>query len=107
MKYYYQTADGATAGPETLERLTALMATGEVSMATMVVPAGGEDWTPLARVLRFYYADDSGATAGPVAFSELNRLNQIAALSGDAWVMEEGGTQWRALSAVLHAGGVA
>jgi hypothetical protein len=107
MKYYYQTAGGATAGPETLEKLTALLAAGEISMATMVVPAGGEDWTPLARVLRFFYADDAGVTAGPVAFSELNRLNQISALTGDAWVMEEGGTQWRALSTVLQAGGVA
>ena len=106
MKYYYLTAGGATAGPETLQSLTALMTGGTVSVATMVVPMGGEDWTPLARVLRFFYPDDSGATIGPVAFSELNRLNQIAALSGEAWVLEEGGTEWKVLSVVLAAGGV-
>ncbi|HEX2750988.1 MAG TPA: GYF domain-containing protein [Verrucomicrobiales bacterium] len=107
MKYYYIAADGSTAGPETLETLTALMANGTVTVATMVVPAGGEDWTPLARVLRFFYSDDAGATTGPVAFSELNRLNQIAALRSDSWVMEEGGTEWKALATVLEGGGVA
>jgi hypothetical protein len=107
MKYYYLAADGSTAGPETLESLTALMAGGTVTVATMVVPMGGEDWTPLARVLRFFYVDDAGATIGPVAFSELNRLNQIAALASDAWVLVEGGTEWTALAGVLEGGGVA
>jgi hypothetical protein len=106
MTYYYLAADGSTAGPETLEALTALVASGVISLATLVVPAGGEDWTPLARVLRFYYPDETGATAGPVAFSELHRLNQIAALAAETWVMEQGGTEWKALSAVLAAGGV-
>jgi len=106
MTYYYLAADGSTAGPETLENLTALVASGAITLATLVVPAGGEDWTPLARVLRYYYPDETGATAGPVAFSELHRLNQIAALSAESWVMEEGGAEWKALSAVLAAGGV-
>lgn len=106
MTYYYLAADGSTAGPETLEALTALVASGAISLATLVVPAGGEDWTPLARVLRFYYPDETGATAGPVAFSELHRLNQIAALGPEKWVMEQGGTEWKALADVLAAGGV-
>ncbi len=107
MTYYYLAADGSTAGPETLEVLTALAATGAITLATLVVPAGGEDWTPLARVLRYYYPDESGASAGPVAFSELHRLNQIAALAAETWVLEAGGTEWKALSEVLAAGGVA
>lgn len=106
MTYYYLTAEGITAGPEPLENLTALIESGAVSLATLVVPAGGEDWTPLARVLRFFYADETGATAGPVAFSEIHRLNQTAVLMAESWVLHEGGTQWQPLSAVLAAGGV-
>src|SRR5436190_6768738 len=106
MKYYYLNAGGASAGPETLEALTALIAEGVVSLATMVAPMGGDDWTPLANVLKFFYTDGAGASIGPVAFSELNRLNQIAALPGDAWVLEDKGAEWKALSAVLAAGGV-
>lgn len=107
MKYFYITAEGATAGPESLETLCAMMGSGAASLATLVVPAGGEDWTPLARVLRFFYQDAAGATAGPVAFSELNRLCQIHAIPVDAWVVEESGTDWKAVGDVLGAGGVA
>ena len=106
MTYYYLTADGTTAGPEPLETLATLIENGAVSLATLVVPAGGEDWTPLARVLRFFYADETSATSGPVAFSEIHRLNQTAVLTAESWVLHEGGTQWQALSAVLAAGGV-
>ena len=106
MKYFYLSADGTTAGPETLETLCAMMSSGTVSLATLVVPAGGEDWTPLARVLRYFYQDAAGATAGPVAFSELDRLCQIHAIPADAWVVEESGTGWKAAAAVLGAGGV-
>ena len=106
MKYFYLTADGATAGPEPLETLCAMMSSGTLSLATLVVPAGGEDWTPLARVLRYFYQDASGATAGPVVFSELDRLCQIHAIPTDAWVVEESGTGWKAAAAVLSAGGV-
>lgn len=107
MKYFYITAEGATAGPELLETLCAMMSTGAVSLSTLVVPAGGEDWTPLARVLRFFYQDAAGATSGPVAFSELNRLCQIHAIPVDAWVVEESGADWKAVADVLGAGGVA
>ena len=107
MTYYYLAADGTTAGPEPLDLLTGLAGSGAISLATLVVPAGGEDWTPLARVLRFFYPDESGATTGPVAFSELHRLNQIAALTAETWVLEEGGSEWKALVDVLAAGGVA
>ena len=107
MKYFYLTAEGTTAGPESLETLCAMMSSGAVSLTTLVVPAGGEDWTPLARVLRFFYQDAAGATFGPVAFSELNRLCQIHAIAGDAWVVEESGTNWKAAADVLSAGGVA
>ena len=107
MKYFYLTAEGITAGPESLVTLCAMMGSGTVSLATLVVPAGGEDWTPLARVLRYFYQDAAGASAGPVAFSELNRLCQIHAIPGDAWVVEESGTNWKAAADVLSAGGVA
>ncbi len=107
MTYYYLAADGTTAGPEPLDVLTALAGSGVISLATLVVPAGGEDWTPLARVLRFFHPDESGATTGPVAFSELHRLNQIAVLTAETWVLEEGGSEWKALVDVLAAGGVA
>jgi|GEM_PF-4901052 len=106
MKYFYLTADGTTAGPETLETLAGMLGSGAVTLGTLVVPAGGEDWTPLARVLRFFYADEAGATAGPVAFSEINRLHQIAALPAEAWIMEEGGTEWKSVAAVLTDAGV-
>ncbi len=107
MKYFYLTAEGVTAGPESLETLCTMMSSGPVSLATLVVPAGGEDWTPLARVLRYFYQDTAGATAGPVAFSELNRLCQIHAIPAGAWVVEESGTDWKTAAAVLGAGGVA
>ena len=106
MKYFYLTADGTTAGPEPLETLCAMMNSGSLSLPTLVVPAGGEDWTPLARVLRYFYQDASGATAGPVVFSELDRLCQIHAIPTDAWVVEESGTGWKAAAAALSAGGV-
>jgi hypothetical protein len=106
MKYFYLSAEGTTAGPETLETLTAMVARGEITLGTLVVPAGGEDWTPLARVLRFFYADAAGATAGPVAFSEINRLHQIAALPAEAWIMEEGATEWKSVASVLTNAGV-
>lgn len=105
MKYYYVNAAGASAGPESLEALCAMAATGAITLATMVVPVGGEDWTPLARVLRFYYTDGAGATLGPVAFSEINRLHQVGALAADAWILEEGGSEWKALAGVLTAAG--
>src|SRR6187455_815532 len=105
MKYFYLTAEGVTAGPESLETLCAMMSSGAVSLATLVVPAGGEDWTPLARVLRYFYSDAAGATAGPVAFSELQRLNQTGVLDRAAWVMEEGAEQWKSLESVITAGG--
>jgi hypothetical protein len=78
---------------------------GAINLGTLVVPAGGEDWTPLARVLRYFYADEAGTTAGPVAFSEINRLHHIAVLPAEAWVMEEGATQWKSVAAVLSAAG--
>ena len=106
MKYFYLTSEGVTAGPESLEALCTMMGGGTVSLATLVVPAGGEDWTPLARVLRFFYQDAAGATAGPVAFSELNRLCQIQAVTADGWVVEELGTGWKPAASVLSAGGV-
>ncbi len=106
MKYFYLTADATTSGPEPLETLCAMMNSGSLSLATLVVPAGGEDWTPLARVLRYFYQDARGATAGPVVFSELDRLCQIHAIPTDAWVVEESGTGWKAAAAVLSAGGV-
>lgn len=106
MKYFYLTGEGTTAGPETLEELRAMVGRGAIHLGTLVVPAGGEDWTPLARVLRFFYGDNSGGTVGPVPFSELDRLHQIAALPAEAWVMEEGGSEWKALAGVLTAGGV-
>jgi hypothetical protein len=109
MKYFYLTGEGATAGPETLEVLCGMVASGELELnpGTMVVPAGGEDWTPLARVLRYFYADPAGATAGPVAFSELNRLHQTGVLPALAWVVEEHAAEWKHLAVVLAAAGVA
>jgi hypothetical protein len=106
MKYYYLTADGTTAGPETLEMLCGMVAGGGLDLSVMVVPAGGEDWTPLARVLRFFYANAAGETVGPVAFSELNRLHQTGVLAPPAWVMEEHGAEWKQLAEVLAAAGV-
>lgn len=105
MTYYYIAADGSTAGPETLAVLTGMVTSGAIGLGTMVVPAGGEDWTPLARVLRYFYSDEAGNTAGPVAFSELQRLNQTSVLTGASWVLEEGAEQWKTLSQVLTAGG--
>jgi hypothetical protein len=105
MKYFYLTAEGTTAGPHSLVELSAMAGGGSISLATLVAPAGGADWTPLARVLRYFYQEAGGAAAGPVAFSELSRLNQVGALPADAWVVEEDSAAWKPLAAVLTAGG--
>jgi uncharacterized membrane protein YhaH (DUF805 family) len=107
MRYYYLQADNTPGGPESLETLVAMVASGQITLATLVVPAGGEDWTPLARVLGFYYADAQSQTTGPVPFSELSRLQQVQALNAESWVLPQGGQQWIALKEVLTAGGVA
>jgi uncharacterized membrane protein YhaH (DUF805 family) len=107
MRYYYLQADNTPGGPESLESLVAMVASGQITLATLVVPVGGEDWTPLARVLSFYYADAQGQPAGPVPFSELSRMQQVQALAADAWVLPVGATQWVALKGVLTSGGAA
>lgn len=106
MKYYFLNSDGSAAGPETLPELVERIAAGEITLATLVVPAGGEDWTPLARVLRFFYPDATGAPAGPVAFSEIHRLHHTGVLGAEEYVIEEGGAEWKPVADLLTAAGV-
>lgn len=106
MTYYFLNSEGAAAGPATLPALVEKVAAGEIALATLVVPAGGEDWTPLARVLRFFYPDESGAAAGPVAFSEIHRLHHTGVLGAEEYVIEEGGAEWKPVSDVFTAAGV-
>jgi GYF domain 2 len=106
MTYYYLPSDGVTAGPASLPALVEIIAAGTVTLATLVVPAGGEDWTPLARVLRFFYPGENGEAAGPVAFSEIHRLHHTGVLGAEEYVIEEGGAEWKTVAAVLSAAGV-
>jgi hypothetical protein len=51
MKYYYANASNQPAGPVTLDELQQLLARGEITPATNIIPVGETVWRPLSTVL--------------------------------------------------------
>ena len=51
MKYYYANAANQPAGPATLDELRQLLARGEITSATNIIPVGESVWRPLNTVL--------------------------------------------------------
>lgn len=60
MKYYYANASNQPSGPVTLDELRQLLARGEITSATNIIPVGETTWRPLSTVL-----DASGAPPLP------------------------------------------
>lgn len=44
MGYYYLQADNTPGGPESLNFLLMMTVSEQITLATLVVPEGGEDW---------------------------------------------------------------
>ncbi len=60
MKYYYANASNQPSGPVTLDELRQLLARGEITSATNIIPVGETTWRPLSTVI-----DASGAPPIP------------------------------------------
>ena len=51
MKYYYANSANQPAGPVTLDELNQLLARGEITPATHIIPVGETVWRPLSTIL--------------------------------------------------------
>lgn len=51
MNYYYTDKSNQTQGPISVEQLQALVDAGRVNSNTMVVPVGGQQWSPIKTII--------------------------------------------------------
>ncbi len=63
MKYYYANSANQPAGPVTLDELNQLLARGEITPATHIIPVGETVWRPLSTILPAPSASTSPASA--------------------------------------------
>ena len=75
MKYYYANAANQPAGPVTLDELHQLLARGEITSATNIIPVGETVWRPLASVLPTTPASSAPSPASPPLDPQLSAPN--------------------------------